>query len=415
MVTTQSNRKADPFPVATNPVVMAGVPRRPIFSSLPAAALGAGLVLMTLQTLAARHASYYGQDVLSVWKAEHNFLHGLPVFTQDPHSLPYIYPPSSTALIAPLGWLSLTAAKLTVLIVSSIALVAAAGVSVIVVSERRPPARLAWILPALAIVEPTVDALSNLNLTVVIALFVPVCLWCWRRDHDLAAAMLLGLSLAIKPLLVPLLLVLLLRRRPLLVLVALVPPILGSLAVLPLLNDPGSFFTDVIPKLLSSSAGRLGPHNISIAGLGHTFGWPAALTILLRIAVAVVACRIAWRDWNSGLNEVHKLTLTSGALLLGWLLADAVAEPHYELLLLPLFALLITEPRLVHGWLAGVGAALFLTTLRLPIISGTENDSRGLWQAAGLFVFLLAFLRSPRDSQNTRYAPGLSATTPGLV
>ncbi len=368
------------------------------FSSTPDAAipLAAGAVLLVLQVLAVRHTSYYGQDVLSVWKAERQFLHGAPVFKQDPSSLPYIYPPSSTALLAPLGWLSLSAAKLTVLCVSSVALVATAWLGAVVVSEGTPMGRLAWILPGLVIAGPTQDALSNLNITAVIAVFVPLCLWCWRRDRDVAAAVLLGVSFALKPLLIPLLVVPVLRRRPLLLGVALAPLIIGSLVTLPLLNDPNTFFSQVIPKLASSSAGRLGPHNISIAGVGLTYGWPVAVTVLLRLAVAIFACALARRAWKSNIEAVERLPLTTGILLLGWLLAGAVTEPHYLLLLVTLFALLIKRPSLVHGWLAGVGAALCLTTLRLPIVSGTESASRGLWQATGMLLLLAAFLKTPQ-------------------
>jgi arabinofuranan 3-O-arabinosyltransferase len=191
--------------------------------------------------------------------------------------------------------------------------------------------------------------------------FTPIAvgaLICFERDQWGRGTVLLVFSMLIKPLLLPLLALPVLRGhwRTLLLTGA---PAVGVLIVSCFVVPGGTHFPSVIPRLLSGSTlvGRFAVSNISLSGLGdrlHT-SWFDPVRIL--VAAAGIAALWRWRELPS-----PRLTPAAGVTaLLVVFLAGSLSEAHYVLMCVPCVVLALIEARSRAATLVGgVGLAILL-------------------------------------------------------
>ncbi|HVQ98672.1 MAG TPA: arabinofuranan 3-O-arabinosyltransferase, partial [Mycobacterium sp.] len=177
--------------------------------------------------------------------------------------------------------------------------------------------------------------------------------------HQWWAGIAIGLALVVKPVLGPLLLLPLLNRQWRAVLAALVVPAVFNLAALPLISDPGDFFTRTLPYIL----GTRDYFNSSILGNGVYFGLPTWLILLLRILFTLLAGGSLWllsRYYRTRDPRFWLLTSSGVVLLWSWLVLS-LAQGYYSMMLFPFLMTVLLPNSVIRNWPAWLGVYGFLT------------------------------------------------------
>ncbi|MER6805019.1 MULTISPECIES: glycosyltransferase 87 family protein [Streptomyces] len=174
------------------------------------------------------------------------------------------------------------------------------------------------------------------NWTVTAALALPLCLLLASRGRWVAAGAVVGVAVALKPLLAPMALLFLFARRwRALAVLVLVPSVASASAAL-LLPDPMGFFTRTLPFLLYGDDPFVRLYEASPAAVLPRLGvpeGPAGLFALLAAAAGVVC---AYRRWRGPGPVPLRLAETSAGLMLSVFLVSRPSYNHYLLVVLPL-------------------------------------------------------------------------------
>ncbi|GAC68877.1 glycosyltransferase family 87 protein [Gordonia soli] len=294
-------------------------------------------------------------DFSPVYQAALRFLNSQAVYgenydTVDPH---YLYPPSGTLLMAPLAiidpersrWLFI-AASVLVLIACAYLLTRLFGFS-----------GRSWVFPVVLFfffsTETVAHTLIFTNFNSFVLLGMLGFLLLSLRRHDLWAGVAIGLTLAVKPVLAPLLLLPLLNRQWKVLITAVgIPVVLNALAW-PMSVDPGSFISRTIPYLGEARD----YYNSSIAGNGAYFGVADWLVIVLRIAFVVMAVFSLWflYRYYRRTNELLWITTSSGILLVTTFLVGSLGQGYYSMLLFPLLLTVLLPGSPMRNWPAWLG------------------------------------------------------------
>lgn len=296
------------------------------------AALGlVGLLLLVQMYVLALKGFNYGLDLGPVWVSAENFVRHRPIFAGAVEKITYSFlPPSAALLTSPLGLVRLDVATKAFLALQILAL---AGATWAFVRRFCGPHWLPAIVAGaigLALSQPFIFTLrfGNVNGLVVaamLAFFVGVA------DNRPWTGALLGVSLALKPILLPLLLILILRRqyRQLATAIAMVAGLLG--VAWPLTRDSANYITKVMPYL---AGGGLQPFNVSILGLSQQAGWPETWVLGGRLAVAGAALALCLRLWRRAPDD---LDLVEGgtALVMAGVVVSSWATFYYAAFAFP--------------------------------------------------------------------------------
>ena len=159
----------------------------------------------------------------------------------------------------------------------------------------------------------------------------------WGQGRWVSGGVALGITLLIKPVLLPLLLIPLLFRQWKCVAIAAAVACVGILLMLPFIGDPGGM-SGVLTKLGAGEtlAGKSEVYNISLSALGNVHHVNSIVILLSRLviialAIAVIAV-VAYRQPRVSLSVVGPL---SGVILAGVFLAGPLGEGGYLYLLIP--------------------------------------------------------------------------------
>lgn len=294
-------------------------------------------------------------DFTPVYNAALAFLNRHPVYaenlnTVDPH---YLYPPSGTLLMSPLAvidperarWLFI-AASVVVLIVSAYLITRLFGYGV-----------NTWVMPTVLFFFFSTETVAhtliftNFNAFVLLGMLGFMLLMLHRQDWWAGAA--IGLTIAVKPVLLPLLLLPLLAGRWRILLSAIGVPVILNIVAWPVSNDPGSFITRTLPYLNATR----NYYNSSIAGNGAYFGVADWLIVVLRIAFVVMAIFSLWflyRYYRHS-NELLWLATSSGVLLCTTFLVSSLGQGYYSMLLFPLLMTVFIPGSPMRNWPAWLG------------------------------------------------------------
>jgi arabinofuranan 3-O-arabinosyltransferase len=207
---------------------------------------------------------------------------------------------------------------------------------------------------ALAISETVTHTLEFGNINTVLALLEVASLLLQLQRRDIASGSVLGLALALKPVMGLLLVIPLLGRRWRAVAAAVAIPVVLNLvgyAVAPFQRD---FLTVALPNLLHARPGN----NSSLWAAGEFLGWNHVLVLVLRVACVALACVVLWHQRHEPDERVW-LGVVSGSLLLVTMLAASLSETYWSVLLLPLLLTVVRPSSPMHSWLAWVAVYLF--------------------------------------------------------
>ena len=161
---------------------------------------------------------YITDDYGPVYRAVVNFKRGWDIYNEhfdqvDPH---YLYPPGGTLIMAPFGYLPVDASRYWFITFNTIAIIIAAVLLVQLFKFSWSSVALPALLVAMFCTESVVNTLVFGNINGCI-LLLEVLFFRWLLDgkvnHQWWAGVAIGLTLVVKPLLGPLLLLPLLNRQ----------------------------------------------------------------------------------------------------------------------------------------------------------------------------------------------------------
>jgi len=307
---------------------------------------------------------YITDDYGPVYRAVSNFRRGWDIYNEhldyvDPH---YLYPPGGTLLMAPFGYLPVDASRWWFESINCAAIIIAAYFLIRLFGYTFSSVAYPAVLVAMFCTESVVNTLvfGNINGCV---LLLEVLFFRWILDgkvsHQWWAGVAIGLSLVVKPVLAPLLLLPLLNRQWRAVVTAIAVPVVFNLAAWPLVADPMNFITRTLPYIFSIRD----YFNSSIQGNGVYYGLPMWLILLLRIVfalLAVVAIWLLYRYYRTR-DPLFWFTTSSGVLLIASWLVSSLGQGYYSMMLFPFLMTVVLPNSVIRNWVAWVAVYGFMS------------------------------------------------------
>lgn len=315
----------------------------------------------------------------------------------------FLYAPSAGILLAPLGLLGWTAARVLFLATSAVAIAAAGAVSLRAAGLRWNGTLAGLLLLVLAVSPPVTLTLNLGNVNGYLVLCEALALAAMLASRWTAAGIALGLGLAIKPIAAPLLVFPLLARRWGAAAVAIAIPVVLTVVAVAINPNAFDFFSDRVSLLLHGAPPVLARSNTTIVGAFENLSMPHAAASALRLATIVVALALAWRRWvlppQPGEPRSLRLLEVAGVLILAELLCFSFSWPYYGIYLLPLLVTVVHRQALLRHPFALVGIALMCSPIALSLArfrDGTRTFEQVRPTLAWLLILAgmaLAFLR----------------------
>jgi arabinofuranan 3-O-arabinosyltransferase len=323
---------------------------------------------------------YITDDYGPVYRAVINFKMGWDIYNEhfnhvDPH---YLYPPGGTLLMAPFGYLPVDASRYWFITINTVAIVIAAYLLVRLFGYDWRSVALPALLAAMFCTESVINTLVFGNINGCI-LLLEVLFFRWLLDgkvkHQWWAGVAIGLSLVVKPLLGPLLLLPLLNRQWRAIVTAIAVPVVFNAAAWPLISDPMNFVTRTARYIFTTRD----YFNSSIAGNGIYYGLPIWLILLLRIlflGLAVASLWLLYRYYRER-DPLFWMATSSGVLLIASFLVLSLGQGYYSMMLFPFLMTVVLRNSVIRNWPAWLAIYGFMSADRWLL---------GHWPTTGRFL-----------------------------
>lgn len=332
-------------------------------------------ILWPLAIMAVIHRSYIlvfnryiTDDFAPIYRAVINFKFGWDIYNEDfghvdPH---YLYPPGGTLIIAPFGYLPEVASRNWFIFFNTVAIILAGYFLLRLFKFTLSSVAAPALLLAMFCTESVTNTLVFANINGVI-LLLEVLFLRWllsadqpgKRHHEWWAGVSIGLTLVVKPLLAPLLLLPLLNRQWRALLAAFLVPLAFNLAAWPLISDPMNFITRTVPYIMSTRD----YFNSSILGNGVYYGLPMWLIMSLRVLFVVLGAVALWllyRYYRTR-DPLFWMLTSSGVLLTTSWLVLSLGQGYYSIALFPFLMTVVLPNSVIRNWVAWLAAYGFLT------------------------------------------------------
>ncbi|MFF4410309.1 glycosyltransferase family 87 protein [Streptomyces sp. NPDC001262] len=205
--------------------------------------------------------------------------------------------------------------------------------------DVRADSRLAAALAAgTALFLPFHSIVSLGNWTVVSVAAFPLALLLARRGRWEAAAGVVGASIALKPMLVPVLLLFVLARKWRALIWAVTLPASVSLVAAVAMPRPELFFTRTLPFLLHGQDAYARPFDASWPAVLERVGMPHPVALGLAVVVSLVVLGCAAVRWRCGGEKGLRLVETASLLMLAAFLGSRPSFLNYALVVVPSLA-----------------------------------------------------------------------------
>jgi arabinofuranan 3-O-arabinosyltransferase len=278
-----------------------------------------------------------GGDFRAVWTAVDAFLRGQAPYAASGVASPpadaFLYPPSSLLLLAPFGMLRFSRALPFYVLVDAAAILLAGMLCLRLFRLPWASYRAALIPAVIALFAPVTQELYAANVNGLVLLGESAALLAAARERWRLAGCLLGLTFAIKPVLLPLLLLPVLERRWTSAALAGGIPVLLSVIAFPLMVEPWQFVRDVMPDLLLGGSAL---QNVSLRGSGTLLGLPVGVVTGVRLIVLAVSIVILWRLWRRSGDATCRLVNLASVVIAATFLCASIVRGYYGVYLLPL-------------------------------------------------------------------------------
>jgi arabinofuranan 3-O-arabinosyltransferase len=315
------------------------------------AALWATGVLSLVYLLFAVTEKNESHDFTPAWLAVRAVLNH-----QSPYNIFLPWPPSSIPFLFPFGLIDLRFARVAFEVVQAGAILASGALLLKLFGARwRSPIGAALLL-GLTLYGPVITNLHLGNVNGVILLGEAAALVFASRGAWSLMGVALGVTLAIKPVLLPLVLIPVLWRRWTAVVIALGTPLALSGVALLFVVRGSDFFTHWIPFLLNGTAEGLQEFNVSLSGAATALHLPAAVLSAMKLAVAVGTLTFLWLRSHANDDLRLRLVDTSCVILLGTFLDFSFSWTGYGIFLLPLLVSVVHPESLARSWVIWAGA-----------------------------------------------------------
>jgi arabinofuranan 3-O-arabinosyltransferase len=346
-------------------------------------------------------------DFKPVYRAVLNFRRGWDIYNEhfdyvDPH---YLYPPGGTLLMAPFGYLPFAPSRYLFILINTVAILIAWYLMLRMFNYALSSVAAPALLLAMFCTETVTNTLVFTNINGCI-LLLEVLFLRWLIDgsknngasHQWWAGCAIGLTLVLKPVLGPLLLLPLLNRQWRALVPAVALPVVINLAALPLVSHPMDFFTRTVPYIL----GTRDYFNSSIEGNGVYFGLPTWLIVFLRLlftALAIGSLWLLYRYYRTR-DQLFWFTCSSGVLLLWSWLVLSLAQGYYSMMLFPFLMTVVLPNSLIRNWPAWLGIYGFMTLDRWLLLNwmrwGRALEYLKItygWSLVSIVVFSVLYFR----------------------
>ncbi|MGW4635709.1 glycosyltransferase family 87 protein [Nocardia sp. NPDC004415] len=353
---------------------------------------------------------HHTNDFKPVYTALAAFVRHEPVYTAnlssvDPH---YLYPPGGTLLLAPMALFDEATGRTVFLLLNLFAAILAVYLLLRMFgySLRSPLAPVAYF--ALFLSEALVNTLTFGNVNGLFFLAEVGFLLLLLRRRDIAAGVVLGLTIAIKPILAPLLLLPVVRRQWSTVVVAAVLPVAATAIAWPLAADPGHYFVHNLPYSLAVRD----YYNSSLSGFGVYYDIPAGAILAVRVLLAatvVISLWLLWRYYRE--QELFFVTTVSGVLLTGEFVLSSLGQQYYSMFLFPLLLTVVMRSSLLRNWPAWLAVFGFISyetwlLFRWPAFGRNLEYSRATFGWTLLLIVMCCvlvdrYLRARREQRST--------------
>ena len=382
----------EPAPGSTAVQAQPADERAGVAPAIAAAAWPVAVLLVVHRLFILARAGSVTDDFTTVWSAARRFVERVPVYNEvyghvNPH---YLYNPGATLLLSPLGLISDIdlARPLFIAVNAACIIVALAWLTKLAgrpLSGPTFPVAVALAFCTEAVTNTLV--FSNINGILLLALVAFIALLVARRD--IAAGVVLGLAILVKPMFAPLLVLPLLQMRWRPALGAIGVPVVMNLIAWPFTPGARDYLDVVMPYLKVTRDYA----NSSLSGFAVYFGMPrwahALLFLLLAAAVAGAVLGLV-RVRHS--QELLYLAVGSGVLLAGVCLLSSLGQAYYSMMLFPALFTVFHPDSPLRSWPAWLGAALCLSPLNWssPLHPLTGSWLNTFLPTAGWAVFIVA-------------------------
>jgi arabinofuranan 3-O-arabinosyltransferase len=367
-------------------------------------------ILWPLAILSVIHRSYVlatngfiTDDFAPVYRAVVNFKLGLNIYDGnfdqvDPH---YLYPPGGTLIMAPFGYLPVEASRYWFIFFNTLAILLAAYFLLRLFKFTLASVAAPALLLAMFCTENVTNTLvfGNINGPILLleVLFFRFLLD-GNKSHEWWAGAAIGLTLVVKPLLAPLLLLPLLNRQWRTLVTAFAVPAVFNAVAWPLISDPMSFVTRTVPYILSTRD----YFNSSILGNGVYYGLPMWLILLMRVGFALLGAASLWllyRYYRTR-DPLFWMLTSSGVLLLTSWLVLSLGQGYYSMMLFPFLMTVVLPNSAIRSWVAWMAIYGF-TTMDRWLLGHWPTTGRALeylkitygWSLLSIVVFVVLLFR----------------------
>ena len=313
----------------------------------------AALLFGLLDVVRWHHGDGFAADAYPAWQSAHAILHGSSSWNG------FVYLPGCLLIAFPLAIFPFEVTKYLVYAVQILGLAYLFWAMTRVIRIPLGSVRVAWAALLLVLCGQLGIAAHYENFTLLLVPLAAGFFLAIDRDRPMAAAVILGISLTVKPLLAPLLLVLLVSRRWRESAVAvLIPAVLSAITLLIVVGvdaDPSKFWHNVT-STFSNDTGK--PWNMSLGAMAGYLHASDAVGDVVRVIVVALCLLACWRLWRHPRDErgVQAVLLTAPLFVIV-VLCFSFSWGYYCLLLLPLGFVSLQQDRLAD-WVVRLGVFL---------------------------------------------------------
>ncbi|MFF0452816.1 glycosyltransferase family 87 protein [Nocardia africana] len=299
-------------------------------------------------------------DFKPVHAAAAAFLHHRPVYSEDlsmvdPH---YLYGPGATLLLSPLGLLPQSSAREVFVLANALAIIAATHLLLNLFGYTIRSVITPLCYAAVFASETVVNTLTFGNINGFTFLAEMAFLWLLLRRRDLTAGIVLGLTITVKPILAPLLLIAAARRQWHTIAAAIAVPVAITALAWPISVDPLTYLRHTLPYSLQARD----YFNSSIAGTGLYYGIPPLMTLAVRVLLAVIVAISLWLLYRYySHEEVLFVCTAAGVLMTAEFTLSTLGQQYYSMFIFPLLMTIVVPGSVVRNWPAWVAVFGFTT------------------------------------------------------